>query len=136
MPTTCQAHNKDVLFHVLYGGNRALIWNMIEECAINVAREYPSDGVREALQLLRPSEEDCLNKLRVKFFVLLNEDETMRRALCEPFKHYSYIKPVCVYKARNFYDELSDSAMPTFVQDETASLESFVDSLRGVYLLS
>ncbi len=134
IPTTCQAHNKDIIFHVLYGGNRALVWGLIEESVIGVAREYPSDGVRDALQLMRPHERDCMNKLRVKFFMLLNEDEAMRRALCEPLKTYSYIQPLSLHKARRLYDELSDSMLPAFVQDETVSLEDFVDRLRSAYL--
>lgn len=136
IPTTCQAHNKDVIFHVLYGGNRALAWNLIEECAINIAREYPSDGVRDALQRLRPSEQDSMDKLRVKLFMLLNEDEKMRKTITEPFKHVSYIKPLPIQKARRLYDDLYDSALPRFVQNESVTLRDFVDELRGIYLRS
>lgn len=136
IPTTCQVHNKDVIFHVLYGGNRALVWGLMEECVINIAREYPSDGVRDALHCMRPGERDSMDKLRIKFFMLLNEDERMRKTITEPFKHFSYIKPFPIQKARRFYDDLYDEALPRFVQNESVTLRDFVDELRSIYLRS
>ena len=79
-PTTCG--KRDMLSHVLFGGNLDFVARLIEESVINVSREYPGcTGVAEALQLLRPQGEDSLHRLQIKLFILLNEDETMRRNL-------------------------------------------------------
>lgn len=133
MPTIC---SKDVLFHVLYGGNRALVIRLIESSVISISRVFGCDVIDELLQGLRPTDEDSLDKLRAKFVLLLNEDEHMRKIITEPFKDFSYMKPVNICKARIFYDEIYEVLIPTFVQDESVSLEKFVDDIRSAYLCS
>ena len=134
IPTTCTAHNKDVLFHVLYGSNRTLVKNLIEECATNIVKENDCEGVKDAIEEMRAGSRDSINMLRVKFFLLLNQDECMRRCLCQNFKNYAYMTPLCTNKARGLYDELHDEAIPHFLQDESVSLDEFVNLLRIVYL--
>ena len=71
IPITCfPSTRQDILFHVLYGGNAASMRSLIEQAAIDIAREYPTDGVRDALQRMRPREDDSVNKLRARFFML------------------------------------------------------------------
>jgi hypothetical protein len=136
IPITCFPGRQDLLFHVLYGGNAAGLRSLIEQAAIDVAREYPTEGVREALHRLRPQEGDSLNKLRSRFFVLLAEDEAMRKRLSAPSAGAGMPPPLCEHKARLFYDELCDELLPAFVQNQSMRLDQFVDALREAYLHS
>ena len=137
MPITCfPATGQDLLFHVLYGGNAQHIRALIEEQAIDISREYPTDGIRAALHRMRPHDDDSLNKLRARFFLLLSEDEAMRGRISEPRKKPGLLAPLCEHKARMFYDELCDVLIPEFLQDETRTLAILVDDLREAYLHS
>jgi hypothetical protein len=141
MPMTCQQGRRDMLSHVLFGGNLAFIARLIEESVINVAREYGGcEGVAEALQLLRPQEGDSLHTLQIKFFVLLNEDEVMRRNLSnvkeEGQTGMLMVCSLCPHKAERFYDALCDELIPGWIKDCRVPHEAFVDSLRQAYLCS
>jgi hypothetical protein len=130
-----------MLSHVLFGGNLAFIARLIEESVINVAREYCGcEGVAEALQLLRPQEGDSLHTLQIKFFVLLNEDEVMRRNLSnvkeEGQTGMLMVCSLCPHKAERFYDALCDELIPGWIKDCRVPHEAFVDSLRQAYLCS
>jgi hypothetical protein len=144
MPTTCQANfqRKDILFHVLYGANLDYIGRLIEESVLNIAREYPTpasstgeEGVVGALQLLRPKEGDSLHRLQIKFLVLLNEDETMRKNLANVSKK-SLVSSLCPHKAEYFYDSLSDELIPMWIKDCRIQHEAFLDMVRASYLCS
>lgn len=140
MPMTC-AGKRDMLSHVLYGANADFVGRLIEESAINVGREYAAwDGVAQALQALRPREGDSLDALRIKFFVLLNEDETMRRNLSNVREAGQtgmvMVCSLCPFKAERFYDALSDELIPGWIKDCRVTREAFVDSLRQAYLVS
>ena len=134
MPITCGGR-RDYLFHILYGGNAGMIRSFIEQSVIDLAREYPTGGVREALHLLRPRDDDSLNRLRARFFLLLAEDEAMRRRLCAPAPGVGVV-PFCEHRARFFYDELCDELIPAFVQRQAMRLDELVDRLREAYLHS
>ena len=136
IPITCFPGRQDILFHVLYGANEANLRSLIEQTAIDIAREYPTHGVRDALQRMRPADGDCPNKLRARFFMLLAESETMRRRLSAPVAGQCMPGPVCEDRARLFYDELCDQLLPAFVQNQTVRLDEFVDGLREAYLHS
>ena len=136
IPSTCVATCQDPLFHVLYGANVDYIVGMIEESVISIAREYPTPGVRDALHLLRPQAGDSLNRLRAKFFMLLNEDEQTRRKLSAPPPRPTAMRSVCPHKARRFYDELCDDILPAFVHCQPTPLAELVDRLREAYLRS
>lgn len=131
---TCRIHKQDVLFHVLYGSNTDYLHNLIEESVINIAQEYPSDGVREILQRMRPSPSDSPQRLQARFFMLLNEDEKMRRQIEKV--ESSVISPLCPHKGRRFYDEMADEIFPTWIERGDLSLSYLVDTLRGAYLHS
>jgi hypothetical protein len=138
MPITCQCtaafQRKDVLFYVLFGANMDYIRRLIEESVVNIAREYACEGVVEALQLMRPQETDSLHTLQIRFFLLLNEDEAMRRRLADIKSHV--MVSLCPYKAERFYDALCDELVPVWIKDCRVSHEAFVDSLRASYLCS
>lgn len=138
IPITCQFtaafQRKDMLFYVLFGSNTDYIRRMIEESVLNIAREYPSDGVAEALQLIRPCESDSLQTLRIRFFLLLNEDETMRKNLAD--LRSNIMVGLCPFKAERFYDDLCDELIPMWIKDFHVSLDVFVERLRDVYLCS
>jgi hypothetical protein len=147
-PTTCHPvittvfQRKDILFHVLYGANLDYIGRMIEESAVNISREYPSpqsasktdEGVAGALQLLRPKEGDSLHYLQIKFLVLLNEDETMRKNISNVART-SLVASLCPYKAERFYDALSDELIPTWTRSRLKNGD-FLDLVRSSYLVS
>lgn len=136
----------DVLFHVLYVANREYISRLIEESVINIAREYAGcadgsgSGVTEALQLMRPSARDSQHALQIKFFLLLNEDETMRRNLSNvKLKGEGSLRSVCSlcpYKAERFYDSLCEQLIPQWIKDCRVTDEVFLESLRAAYLCS
>ena len=140
IPTTCTAGRRDVLFLVLFNGNMDYIARLIEESVINLSREYPNPGVIDALQLMRPVAGDSLHKLQIKFFVLLNEDEAMRRNLA----HVKLTGPgslltvgsLCPHKAERFYDALYEEHIPAWVQCRDISHADFVGSIRQTYLNS
>ena len=135
IPTTCG--KRDMLSHVLFGGNLDFVARLIEESVINVSREYPGcEGVAEALQLLRPQEGDSLHRLQIKFFLLLNEDETMRKSLASVKAGHALMVSLCPFKAERFYDELCERLVPSWIKDCRVSHEAFVDSLRQAYLCS
>lgn len=136
IPITCFPGRQDILFHVLYGANEPNIRGLIEQAAIDIAREYPTDGVCQALQRMRPRDDDCLNQLRARFFMLLAESDAMRRRLSEPQPGPCMPGPVCEHKARLFYDELCDELLPAFVQNQALRVDEFVDMLREAYLHS
>jgi hypothetical protein len=137
-PTTCAvAGKRDVLSHVLYGANADYIARLIEESVINVSREHPDcPGVAEALQLLRPDPGDSLHRLQIKFFLLLNEDEAMRRNLCQVSERAAQVCSLCPHKAERFYDALCEEVIPAWIKDCRVGNEAFVDSLRAAYLCS
>ena len=138
MPITCgpgvSFQRRDVLFHVLFGANTDYIRRLIEESVLNLAREYPSESVADALQLMRPAERDGLHHLQIRFFLLLNEDEVMRRRLACVKSHV--IAGVCPYKAERFYDALCNELVPSWIRDCRVSHAEFVDQLRAAYLCS
>lgn len=136
IPITCFPGRQDILFHVLYGGNEANIRSLIEQAAIDIAREYPTDGVRAALHRMRPQENDSLNKLRSRFFMLLSEAEATRKRMSTPMAGAGMPAPLCEHKARRFYDELCDEILPAFVQKQSVRLDQFIDNLREAYLHS
>ena len=130
-----------MLSHVLYGANTAFIARLIEESVINVAREYSGhDGVSAALQLLRPAEGDSLHKLQIKYFLLLNEDEAMRKNLSNVREQGQtgmlMVCSLCPFKAERFYDALCDELVPDWIKDCDVPNGAFVDSLRQAYLCS
>jgi hypothetical protein len=138
IPITCQYtaafQRKDVLFYVLFGSNADYIRRMIEESVVNIAREYPSDGVADALQLIRPRESDSLQCLRIRFFLLLNEDEVMRRNLAD--LRSNVMVGLCPFKAERFYDDLCDELIPMWIKNHDVKPDDFVDLLRATYLCS
>ena len=137
IPITCfPGGRQDILFHVLYGGNEPNIRALIEQAAIDIAREYPTDGVCQALQRMRPQDGDCVNKLRARFFMLLAESDAMRKRLSAPPSGPCMPGPVCEHRARLFYDELCDELLPAFVQNQSVLLDEFVEQLREAYLHS
>lgn len=117
------------------------IARLIEESVINISREYEShSGVAEALQLMRPVEGDSLSKLQLKFFLLLNEDETMRRNLSNVKTKgkgsLMTVGSLCPHKAERFYDSLCDELIPVWIKDSRIPHDAFVDTLRNAYLCS
>ena len=137
---TCGARRRDTLSHVLYGANVDFVARLVEECVINVGRAYPSPGVADALQELRPCEGDSLHCLQIKFFLLLNEDEVMRRNVGSVREKGQsgamLVCSLCPYKAERFYDALCDELVPLWMKDCRITQAQFVDQLRRAYLCS
>lgn len=136
MPITCLPQKQDTLFHVLYGSDVGFMQRLIEESIINISREYPAQGVLEALVFMRPCHSDTVDKLRAKFFMLLEQDGDMRKKVCNDGGKSSIVKGLCPYKAVRFFDELHGNILPAYAQDQTIPLATFVDMLRSSYLSS
>lgn len=140
MPITCAGggsacQQKDVVFYVLFGMNPEYIRRLVEESVINLGRENAGrEGVLEALQLLRPQEGDSLLKLQIRFFVLLNEDETLRKCLANVKSHI--MTSLCPHKAERFYDALAEDLVPAWVRTRSVEHADFVERVRASYLCS
>ncbi len=140
MPITCgyggsACQQKDVIFYVLFGSNPEYIRRLVEESVINLGRaNVGRDTVLEALQLMRPQEGDSLIKLQIRFFVLLNEDETMRKRLSNVKSRV--MTSVCPYKAERFYDALAEDLIPAWVCSRSMGHADLVEKLRATYLCS
>ena len=135
MPCTCP--HSDWLMYVLYGCDSEFMGQVIRSAAAGIEAEHDTPGVREALKLFLPSQNDCMHSLRIKLLVLLDRDEGTRRRLCEytstAVQRYS---KVCPEKASRFYVELHERLLPDWVKDETISSGEFVDRVRMAYLIS
>jgi hypothetical protein len=131
---TCTMQRKDPLFHVLFGGNTEWISRLIEESVLNIAADYPHEGLADSLQFMRPSPSDSLTKLQIKFFALLNEDSRMRSNFANVRSHV--MTSLCPHKSERFYDALCDELMTAWIKDESMPDEDFVDAIRKAYLNS
>ena len=125
---------QDMYFHLLYGGDTGHIRRLISRSADNIAKEYPTEGVREALCGLAPGPDDNMFVLRARFFILLSVDSDMRNFVATYSS--STVTPFCPYKASRFYDELIDVILPGWIKNENKTLHSLIDSIREAYLHS
>ena len=120
--------------HVIYsGGAEPLLRFLISESLKNIAEDFPTPGVRAALASLSPTADTPLAGLRVRFFLLLNQDQRMRVRLCQG-KISSHLAPVCAYKACSLYAQLSESVVPAWIKNETISLLDLAENLKDAYL--
>ena len=117
-------------------GSVQLLTALINESAKNISEEFPTSGVKSALiALIPPPSCTSLACLRVRFFLLLNQDARMRRRLCEN-KIAWYIPTLCPFKACNLYDQLRTTIIPNWIKDETVDLLAFEENLRDEYLVA
>ena len=138
MPRICHnpASETDVLMHLLYnGGSTPLLRALIAESARNIAEDFPTDGVKEALQAIAPAPDASLACLRARFFLLLNQDHRMRARLCQE-RVAGHLSPVCEHKACSLYDQLHDTVIPQWIKDERISLLDFAENLKDAYLVA
>ena len=136
-PITCMSHRQDTLFHILYCADTRFIMSLIEECVINISREYSSPGVHDIITRMRPDfAKDTLDILRAKFYLLLHQDMLMRRKLAHPQGKSSVIKEIDAHKAERFYADLDNTLIPEFVQDHSKPISCFINRLRDTYTCS
>lgn len=135
-PITCLPQRQDTLFHVLFGSDNLFIQKLIEESIIFLSREYKYVKVHDALVKMRPTPEDTLDRLRAKFFILLNQDQDMKKKIGTPQGKSCLVNSVDDYKAVRFYDELNSVLIPNYAQDQTMPLETFISNIRDMYLCS
>lgn len=135
-PITCLPQRQDTLFHVLFGSDNLFIQKLIEESIIFLSREYKNAKVHDALVKMRPTPEDTLDKLRAKFFILLNQDQDMKKKIAIPQGKSCLVNHVDDHKAVRFYDELNNTLIPNYAQDQTMTLNVFISSIRDIYLCS
>jgi len=139
MPRICQTppgQYHDVLMYLLYnGGAEPLLRALIQESMGNISTAFPTAGVRAALVTLSPPPDAPLAALRVRFFLLLNQDHLMRVRLCHG-KVTAYLPSLCVYKACNLYEELRDSLVPAWIKNENITLLDLAEKLKDAYLVA
>ncbi len=137
MSIPCTCPHRDWLMYALYACDAEFIAQVIRTAAANIEAEHATPGVAEAARLFLPSPEDCLHSLRIKLLVLLDQDESTRRRLCEftspAVRNYTPVSPA---KADRFYAELHERLVPDWIKDETVSAGEFVDRARMAYLIS
>ena len=135
MPWTCP--HSDWLMYILYSSDSHFMSQIISTSLANIESEHGTSGIADALRAFEPAPTDCLHMLRIKLFLLLDQDEATRRRLCtytSPLvRNYT---PVNAEKAGAFYTELHETLIPDWVKDETIAPGDFVDAIRMAYLIS
>jgi hypothetical protein len=138
-PRICQTppgQYRDILMHIIYsGGAEPLLRSLISESMQNIAEDFPTPGVRAALASFAPVGETSLAALRVRFFLLLNQDHRMRVRLCHG-KLSPHLDPVCVYKACNLYEQLRETVVPMWIKNETITILDLAEQLKDSYLVA
>jgi hypothetical protein len=123
--------------YILYCCDSEFMSQVIHTAAVNIQSEHDTPGVAEAIQPFLPSPDDCLHNLRIKLLILVDQDESTRRRLCEfsspTVRNYTAVAPE---KADRFYADLHDTLIPDWVKDETVTPGEFVDRARMSYLIS
>ena len=139
MPRICQTppgQYQDILMHIVYsGGAEPLLRSLIAESIRNIGEDFPTPGVRAALASLAPAADTPLDGLRVRFFLLLNQDYRMRVRLCHG-KVAVYLKPVCAHKACSMYELLRETVVPAWIKNETITLQDLDENLKDAYLVA
>jgi hypothetical protein len=144
MPMTCQPRPcqdimqcQDILMHLLYsGGSEQLLRSLITQSVRNITEEYgAAKGVRDTLAHYIPPKQSSLAFLRAMFFVLLDQDSTMRSDLCSK-RLLSSLPVVCPHKTCRFFDLLHDSVVVEWVKNESIDLLQFEESLKEAYLVA
>jgi hypothetical protein len=135
-PITCLPNRQDVLFHTLFGSDAVFISRLIEESIIYLSREYPNAKVHDVLTKMRPKSGDTLNKLRAKFFILLNQDTETKKKIGASQGKSCIVSNVCEHKAARFYEDLNSILIPNFAQDQTMPVDMFIENIRDCYLYS
>jgi hypothetical protein len=148
MPSTCREesdiqpmapvraphmHQDAVMYLIYSGGAVPLLRALIAESVRNIAEDFPSDGVRAALQGLAPPPDASVSCLRVRFFLLLNQDYRMRMRLCGD-RVAGHLPPLCLYKACGLYEQLHEALVPRWLRDERITLLDFSEQLKDAYL--
>ena len=123
--------------HLLYNGSaESLLRTLIKQSIQNIAQEFPTQGVRDALtHYFLPKEGVSIATLRAVFFILLNQDSKMHSEICST-RMVSYIPELCPYKACRFYDQIRDCVIMEWVKNETITITEFVESLKDSYLVA
>ncbi len=122
--------------HIIYsGGAEPLLRSLVAESMRNIAEDFPTPGVRTALAALAPTAETPMAGLRVRFFLLLNQDHRMRVRLCHG-KIAQYLNTVCAYKACNLYEQLRESVVPAWIKNETVTLLDLAENFKDAYLVA
>ena len=122
--------------HLIYsGGAEPLLRSLIVESIRNIADDFPTSGVRAALTSLAPTGDTSLAGLRVRFFLMLNQDHRMRVRLCHG-KVAPYLNPVCAYKACNLYEQLRECVVPAWIKNETVTLLDLAENFKDAYLVA
>ena len=139
MPRICKDPHipcQDTLQHALYSGSAGpLLRHLISVSRCNIARDFPSPGVQEALARFDPPSDAAPGLLRVVLLVLLNVDSRLRRSLCEQ-RFVPHIPPLCPHKACRFYDLLKDEVLHEWVRNENISTAELVEQLKEAYLVA
>lgn len=144
MPMTCQRQCQimqcqDILMHLLYsGGSEQLLRSLIAQSVRNITAEYGANnnnGVKAALAHYVPPQQSSLASLRAMFFVLLDQDSTMRTELCSK-RFLPSLPVVCPFKACSFFEQLHESVVVQWVKNESIDLLQFEDSLKEAYLVA
>ena len=123
--------------YALYCSDPDYLTRLILSAIAGVDGAHGTEGVRQALEVYRPADTDCLHTLRAKFLVLLDQDEATRvRLTTYRPPGVRDLVPLCPAKANRFYADLHKDLLPGWVRDETVSLSDFVDRARMTYLIS
>jgi len=137
MSIPCTCPHRDWLMYILYSCDSEFMSQVIRSAIAGITAEHGTPGVCDALLPFQPSPDDCLHSLRIKLLVLVDQDETSRRRLCEfvspVVRNYASVPPE---KADRFFADLHDALIPEWIKDETITAGEFVDRARMSYLIS
>jgi hypothetical protein len=132
IPITC---TRDVVMYVLYHGDRDFLAALIQRSTDNINQRQQSEEISMQLELLAPAQDEPMATMRLRFFLLLNIDECMRRELVtEDFG--LFLPRLDAAKACGFYDELADRLLPEWLKDESVSTLDVMERITDAYLVS
>ena len=136
MPSTCP-HN-DWLLHILYGSDAVILQRIIFKAAQSIELTHRCAHVTAALLPLLPQPGDSMLILQAKVLIMLDQDESLRAALCAagPSDIFPTRRPVCPKKATGFFQGLHDLLLPRWIKDEAVTLADFIDEAWMLYLIA
>ena len=121
--------------YVLYHGNRDFVEQLISQCTANLRSQHSTDEMQAQLQAMQPAPDEPMASLRLRFFLLLNVDASMRSDLVKK-DLAAFIPRLDAGKACRFYDDLADRLVPEWMKNESVTIQDAVESITEAYLVS
>jgi hypothetical protein len=125
----------DILFHVLYSSDHALVMQLCMESAQRLTQTCQTRAAADLFELSKHSHHMAV----CVFFMLLNADAELRATVCREFTHPTAkvrFPPLCGHKAPGFFRGLHKYLVPDFLRNECKNSLQFEEDIRVMYQCS